>query len=186
MTFLKFLFTKQFLRQFLFAAGLVIVVIFIVLFLLKTNTNHGQKIEVPSLAKLSLDDAQEKLDELDLRFVVLDSSNYNPEYPKYSVIEQIPKAGEFVKEDRKIYLTLNRSGYVFLRIPEIVGKTRRQAEPTLLSMGFKIGKITYRPYIALDEVLELKCKGKKIRPGEKLQKTSVIDLVLGDGNGGLR
>ncbi|HAT67549.1 MAG TPA: serine/threonine protein kinase, partial [Flavobacteriaceae bacterium] len=28
-------------------------------------------------------------------------------------------------------------------------------------------------------------EGKKINPGDKIQKTSVIDLVLGDGNGGL-
>ena len=130
--------------------------------------------------------AEEKLAELDLRFVVLDSSNYNPNFPKYSVIEQIPEAGEFVKENRKIYLTLNRSGYVFLEVPNVIGKTRRQAAPTLVSMGFKIGKTQYSSYIALDEVLEMSHKGKKIRPGDQLQKTSVIDFVLGDGEGTLK
>jgi beta-lactam-binding protein with PASTA domain len=130
--------------------------------------------------------AEEKLAELDLRFVILDSSNFNPNFPKYSVIEQIPEAGEFVKENRKIYLTLNRSGYVFLEVPNVIGKTRRQAAPTLVSMGFKIGKIEYSSYIALDEVLEMSHKGKKIRPGDQLQKTSVIDFVLGDGEGGLK
>jgi hypothetical protein len=29
-------------------------------------------------------------------------------------------------------------------------------------------------------------KGKKIRPGDQLQKTSVIDFVLGDGKGTLK
>ena len=52
-------------------------------------------------------------------------------------------------------------------------------------MKFEIGKINYRKYIAKDEVLELRFEGKKIEPGDKLRKTSVIDLVLGDGNGGL-
>jgi beta-lactam-binding protein with PASTA domain len=156
------------------------------LFWLKSTTNHGQKIEVPNLDRLSLDMAEEKLTELDLRFVVLDSSNYNPNFPKYSVIEQIPEAGEFVKENRKIYLTLNRSGYVFLEVPNVIGKTRRQAAPTLVSMGFEIGKIEYSSYIALDEVLEMSHKGKKISPGDQLQKTSVIDFVLGDGEGTLK
>lgn len=153
---------------------------------LDSSTNHGQKIRVPSLAKMSLDDVKVKLDENDLRFEILDSSNYNPDYPKFSVIEQIPKAGEYVKENRKIYLTINRSGYPFIKIPEVVGRTRRQAEPTLIAMGFEIGKITYRSYIAEDEVLEIRNKGKKIEPGDELQKTEVIDLVLGDGEGSLK
>tara|TARA_B100000809_G_scaffold261723_1_gene311157 strand:+ start:2608 stop:3219 length:612 start_codon:yes stop_codon:yes gene_type:complete len=186
MTFIKFLFTKVFLKQLFIAVIVLLGLTFVILFWLKSTTNHDQKIEVPNLAKMSLDVVEDKLDEIDLRFEVLDSSNYNPDFPKYSVIEQIPKAGEFVKENRKIYLTLNRSGYVFLKIPEVVGKTRRQAEPTLISMGFEIGRITYKPYIALDEVLEISHKGKKLNPSDELQKTSVIDLILGDGEGGLK
>ena len=186
MTFIKFLFTKVFLKQLSIAIIVLLGLAFVILFWLKFTTNHDQKIEVPSLAKMSLNIATDKLNELDLRFEILDSSNYNPDFPKYSVIEQIPKAGAFVKENRKIYLTLNRSGYVYLKIPEVVGKTRRQAEPTLISMGFEIGRITYKSYIALDEVLELSYKGKKLKSGEKIQKTSVIDLVLGDGEGGLK
>ena len=186
MTFIKFLFTKVFLKQLSIAIIALLGLAFVILFWLKFTTNHNQKIEVPSLAKMSLDTAENKLNEIDLRFEIIDSSNYNPDFPKYSVIEQIPKAGEFVKENRKIYLTLNRSGYVYLKIPEVVGKTRRQAEPTLISMGFEIGRITYKSYIALDEVLELSYKGKKLKSGEKIQKTSVIDLVLGDGEGGLK
>ena len=186
MTFIKFLFTKVFLKQLSIAIIALLGLAFVILFWLKFTTKHDQKIEVPSLAKMSLNIATDKLNELDLRFEILDSSNYNPDFPKYSVIEQIPKAGAFVKENRKIYLTLNRSGYVFLKIPEVAGKTRRQAEPTLISMGFEIGKITYKSYIALDEVLEMSHKGKKLNPGDEIQKTSVIDLVLGDGEGGLK
>lgn len=186
MTFLKFLFTKLFLKQLIIAFIAIIVLILVILWWLKISTNHNQKIEVPNLAKMSLNDVEEKLDELDLRFEILDSANYNPDYPKYSVIEQIPNAGKFVKEDRKIYLTLNPSSYRKLKLPEVVGRTRRQAEPTLLAMGFKIGKITYRSYIAKDEVLELRHQGKKVEPGTKLQITTIIDLVLGDGKGGLQ
>ncbi len=186
MNFIKFLFTKTFLRQLLFAVIALVLISFFILMWLKSSTNHEQKIRVPSLAKMLLDDVDDKLSDMELRFEILDSSNYNPDFPKYSVIEQIPKSGEYVKENRKIYITLNRSGYSFLKIPEVVGKTRRQAEPTLRAMGFKIGEITYRPYIAENEVLELKHKGKRIAPGDELQKTAIIDLVLGDGSGNLR
>ena len=185
MTFLKFLFTKTFLKQLLIAIGVLIVLTLLALWWLRITTNHGQKIEVPDLAKLQLDVVEEKLDDLDLTYEILDSANYNPEYPRYSVIEQIPKAGKFVKEDRKIYLYLNPSGYRKIAIPNVVGKTRRQAEPTLMALGFQIGKISFRPYIAEDEVLELRHKGSKVEPGDALPKTAVIDLILGDGSGSL-
>ncbi|MCW5521156.1 PASTA domain-containing protein [Aureitalea sp. L0-47] len=185
MTFLKFLTTKAFLKQLLFALLALVILVFIVLWWLRATTNHGQKIEVPDLAKLQLDVVEEQLDELDLTFEILDSANYNPDYPRYSVIDQIPRAGNFVKENRKIYLYLNPSGYRKIKIPPVVGKTRRQAEPTLLNMGFEIGKISFRPYIAKDEVLELRHKGSRIEPGEELPKTAVIDLILGDGSGSL-
>lgn len=185
MTFFKYLFSKDFLKQLLYAVLLVVILTFILMWWLKQTTHHDQKITVPDLSKLTISEVQDKLDALDLRYEILDSANYNPEYPRYSVIEQLPKAGKFVKENRKIYLTLNPSGYRKIKIPNVIGKTRRQAEPTLLAMGFKIGKISYVPYIARDEVLELRYKGKKIAPGETLPKTTVIDLVLGDGTGSI-
>ena len=185
MTFIKFLFTKSFLKQLGFAAVALIILSFVLLWWLKITTNHGQQIEVPDLAKMSLDQAEEALGDLDLRYEIMDTTNYNPNFPHQTVIEQIPIAGKFVKQDRKIYLSINRSGYPMIEIPLVVGKTMRQARPTLKAVGFEIGKITYRRYIAKDEVLELRHKGKKIEAGDKLQKTSVVDVVLGDGSGGL-
>ncbi len=179
MTFFRFLFTKAFLKQLLLAILALVVLSFLVMWWLKGTTNHGQKIEVPSLSKLSLDLVEDKLDEMDLRYEILDSANYNPDFPKYSVIEQIPKAGKFVKEDRKIYLYLNPSGYRKIQVPNVIGRTRRQAEPTLLAMGFEIGKISYRPDIS-DQVKELRYKGEKLEPGTEIQKTAVIDLIVGD------
>jgi eukaryotic-like serine/threonine-protein kinase len=185
MTFIKFLFTKAFLKQLGLAVVALVVLSFIILWWLKFTTNHAQQIEVPDLAKMSLDQADEALDDLDLRYEIMDTTNYNPNFPNKTVIEQIPRAGKFVKEDRKIYLSINRSGYPMIEIPLVVGKTMRQAQPTLKAVGFEIGRITYRRYIAKDEVLELRHNGKKIQAGDKLQKTSVIDFVLGDGSGGL-
>jgi len=113
--------------------------------------------------------------------VVQDSANYNPNYPKYSVIDQQPEAGSLVKENRKIYLTLNPSGYRKVAVPSIIRRTLRQAKPTLEALGFKVGKITYVNDIGKDEVLAIKFKGKTIKEGTMLEKTSKIDLVLGNG-----
>lgn len=179
MNFFQFMFTKTFLKHLALSLVALLVLVVLVFWWLRFTTNHNEKIAVPNLAKLSLDKVEEKLDEMDLRYEILDSANYNPNYPKYSVIDQIPKPGKFVKEDRKLYLTLNPSGYRKVNVPDILGRTRRQAEPTLLAMGFEIGKISYRPHIS-DNVLEMRYNGEKLEPGTPVQKTSVIDLIVGD------
>ncbi|HER41039.1 MAG TPA: PASTA domain-containing protein [Salinimicrobium catena] len=184
MTFLKFIFSKTFLIQLVLAVLALVLIAFIILQWLEYSTNQDQRITVPNLARLSLDKVDEQLAELELRREILDSANYNPDYPPYSVIDQVPLPGKQVKENRKIYLTLNPSGYRKVEIPEnLIRKTRRQVEPTLKSLGFEIGTITYKPDVAKDAVLEMRHKGEKVEAGDKLMKTSRIDLVLGDGSG---
>ncbi|WP_347374241.1 PASTA domain-containing protein [Aequorivita sp. Q41] len=179
MNFFQFVLTKAFFKQLLLALVALLILAFLILWWLRISTNHNEKIEVPNLAKMSLDKVEERLNEMDLRYEILDSANYNPDYPRYSVIEQIPKPGKFVKEDRKLYLTLNPSGYRKIDVPDVLGRTRRQAEPTLLAMGFVIGKVSYRPHIS-DNVLEMRYKGEKLDPGTPIEKTAVIDLIVGD------
>ena len=181
MSFVKFLFSKAFVKQLLFAVLVIVVLTFLMLLWLKFSTNHGQQIEVPDLSKMTLDQVEDVLDEADLRYEIMDSANYNPDYPRYSVIEQVPKAGKAVKENRKIYLALNPSGYTKITIPKVVGRTLRQAQPTLVAVGFKIGKVSERPHIS-DQVLELRHKGSRVKPGDQIQKTSVIDIIVGDGS----
>ena len=183
----RFIFSKTFLIQLVLAGIVLVIIAFFTMQWLDYSTNQDQRIEVPDLAKMNLDVVEERLIELDLDYEILDSANFNPDYPRYSVIDQVPAPGKFVKEDRKIYLTLNPSGYRKIEVPNnLIRKTRRQVEPTLRSLGFEIGEISYKPDIAEDAVLELRHKGKLVKPGEKLMKTSKIDLVLGDGSGRYR
>jgi len=166
------------------AIAMLAILSYVALQWLESTTNHHQRIIVPSLSKKTLDEVEKILEERDLQYVFQDSANFNPDYPRYSVIEQNPTAGSEVKENRKIYLTLNPSGYRKVEVPDVVQKTRRQAEPKLIALGFQIGSITYQPNIARNMVLEMRHKGKKLAPGTKLMKTSTVDLVLGDGKGG--
>ena len=85
-------------------------------------TKHDEKIKVPNLEQLSLSETQKELNDLNLNFVVIDSASFNPKFPPKSVIEQNPLAGDFVKENRKIYVTLNPSGYRNLWINYHSGK----------------------------------------------------------------
>ena len=182
MSLVKFLTSKVFLKQIGLAILALIVLTFIILKWLDIRTNHGEFIEVPQLQGKALDVVEIELNDADLHMVVQDSANYNPKYPKYSVIEQQPEAGSLVKENRKIYLTINPSGYRKIAVPDLKERTIRQAKPTLEALGFEIGTITYVDYIAKDVVRAIKYEGTTIIPGTLLPKTSKIDIVLGNGN----
>lgn len=180
----NFLTSKVFLKQLGLAIIATIVICFLMLKWLKFSTNHGEFVEVPQLQGKTLDVVEIELDDNDLQMVVQDSANYNPKYPRYSVIEQQPEAGSLVKENRKIYLTLNPSGYRKVAVPKIVRRTFRQAKPTLEALGFEIGDITYVNDIGKEEVISMSHKGQSLTAGTMLSKTSKIDLVLGNGKRG--
>lgn len=181
MSIIKFLTTKTFFKQLLLAAVAIVVLVFFAMKWLKFTTNHGDFETVPELKGKSVDVAKINLNDNNLVMQVQDSANYNPNYPKFSVIEQNPEAGAKVKENRKIYLTLNPSGYRKVLVPNLKERTYRQAKPTLQALGFKIGRITYLDNIAKNQVLDVRFEGKSIKEGAKLPKTSKIDLVLGNG-----
>ncbi|MDJ0645669.1 MAG: PASTA domain-containing protein [Flavobacteriaceae bacterium] len=177
----QYLKSKQFLRTIIIMVLSLVIAVFLLTKFLSYRTNHDQKIAVPDLAKLSLDEAHQKLKDADLKFIVIDSASFNPDFPPKSVIEQNPEAGDFVKEGRKIYLTLNASNYRKVAIPDLIGKTKRQVVTHLTSIGFRIGSSTYVPDIGRDVVRKLKFNGKDLKSGDLIAKNSKIDLVLGDG-----
>ncbi len=186
MLLLQYLKSKIFIRTLITMLVSVIIGIFLLKLFLNYTTNHDQKIEVPDLAKMSLSDTENTLKNLDLRVEVIDSTSYNPNYPPKSVISQDPEAGDFVKEDRKIYLTLNPSSYRKIAIPNVLNKTKRQVETHLKSVGFRIGEYYYIPDLGRNVVRKMKFKGKVVKPGDLVPKNSEIDLILGDGKAGAK
>lgn len=175
--------SRSFLRTIITMVLIVIIGLFALNRYLDYTTNHDQKIQVPDLAKMSLNDVDKTLKNLDLQMEILDSASFNPDYPPKSVISHNPEAGDFVKENRKIYITLNPSGYRKIAIPDVLNKTKRQVETHLKSIGFRIGKYEYIPDLGKDVVRKMKFNGEEVTPGDLVAKNSRIDLVLGDGNG---
>ena len=177
----KYLTSPIFFGQILIAIAIVVGIGFFFINWLGYATNHGDVRVVPNLSKMTEDQVEDKLSDLDLEAVMLDTMDYNPSYPKASVVEQDPLPGSEVKEGRKVYLKLNANGYSYIKLPNLIQQTYRQAVPTLKALGLNEGTISYLPNIGKDMVLEMKLNGKPIKPGEKVMKSSKIDLVLGDG-----
>lgn len=181
MNLLQYLKSKEFLRTIILIVAISLMLIFGLQKWMKYHTKHDERIEVPKLEMMSLEETQKILELHKLNFVVIDSASFNPKFPPKSVIEQNPAAGDFVKENRKIYLTLNPSDYRKVAIPDLLDQTKRQVVIQLKSLGFRIGKERYIKDLGKDVVRGLEINGRTINPGDRLSKNTMIDLVLGDG-----
>ena len=179
----KYLVSKQFLLQVLIAVILLGISFLGLVYWLNVTTNHGEEIEVPDLSRLNIEEVDLKLAALNLRAEVIDSASYNPNYPKKSVISQSPEKFALVKANRKIYLTLNPSKYGQVQIQEFYGKTKNEVIAQLKSSGFEIGRILFIPDIGRNVVRKLQSNGKQLKEGDKLDKHSKIDVILGNGRG---
>jgi beta-lactam-binding protein with PASTA domain len=179
--FFNFLRSRSFLIQLVLALVVTIALVLLTLRWLNSSTNHGEFVEVPDFAKMSVMDMRKAIEEAGLRYEVLDSANYNPDYPRFSIIEQDPKAGNKVKENRKIYFTVNPSGYKKVTVPNIIQVTQRNASSMLKAVGLDVQRVTYIDELGKDMVYQIKYKAKYIKPGDKLPKTSKIELVCGNG-----
>lgn len=181
MVFLRFLFSTSFVKQ-LFFIGLSSVLLFIFISLsLNIYTKHNNYQDVPNFEGIQLSELPFLIEDENLRFEVIDSSRFDPKREPLSVISHLPSPGSEVKENRKIYFTINPSGFKKTTVPNLIQITKRNAESIIKSSGFEIGDYTYRDNIGKDMVLEIRFEGNKIEPGILLPRTSKIDLVLGNG-----
>ncbi len=173
-------------RVFLINLGLAVLAVVLLTFgalqWLKSSTNHGEFVEVPDLSKMSVIDMRKVIEDADLRYEVVDSANFDPEYPRFSIIEQNPPAGNKVKQNRKIYVTVNPSGYKKVTVPNIIQVTQRNATSMLRAVGLDVQRVTYIDQLGKDMVYYVKFKGKRINEGDKLPKTSKVELVCGNGS----
>lgn len=146
-------------------------------------TRHSEIIKVPNLHRLSYAEAGDILTEIDLQFSILDSSEYDPEFPRGAIVAQYPDTGSSVKPGRMILLTINPIRAKKIALPVLAEKTKRRAIYDLESKGFKIGELEYRPDIGKDVVLEIKIDDVIVEAQMMFEKGTEVVLVLGAGLG---
>jgi eukaryotic-like serine/threonine-protein kinase len=163
---------------------LLVLVLFAVMSvqILSSYTQHGQTITVPDLSGKKMADVQRLLDSRKLEYKIIDSS-YSAKVKPLTVIDQNPKPGSKVKEERTVYLTINAKTPPKVKMPDLRDASLKQAQIELESYGLRVGKLTYKPDLALNAVLDQQVRGKSIAPGSMIAKGTRIDLVVGDGLG---
>lgn len=180
MDFLRFVFSKVFLKQLLILFGIVIILLILINLWLKSYTNHGEYITVPDFSGLMYDEVNDYAEQRDLQAVIIDSV-YDNAKVKGSVVSQDPLPNSLVKGNRKIYLTIISMSTEMIKMPNLLDLTLRQAVATLETYGLKPGKLNYVPHIAVNAVLKQEYRGREIAPGKLIEKGSKISLTLGQG-----
>ena len=175
---------KFFFKNIFLMISLIASIIFFIFYLyFPIITNHGDTITVPNLIGMKLEDLDEFLSDRDLRYEVLDDSSYSSEYPPFTVLQQNPSENEKVKENRKIYLTLNSSVPPKIKMPKIINGSVKNAQLILKSYDLKLGDISYVPDMARNAVLKIYINGDSINENDLILKGSIIDLEVGNGLG---
>jgi len=165
----------------LIMAALALILILITFKWMKSYTRHGEYIAVPDVSGMYEEEAGKALAAVGLKYEVLDYK-YDKMMVEGGVIEQKPEPGAYVKDGRKIYLTLNSGKEPVRAVPDLADNSSlRAAESRLRSAGFKLARTVYIDG-DLDWVYEIRYQGKEIEAGTEIPEGSTLTIVAGNGN----
>ncbi len=125
----------KFIRDYLFifaGIGIVVALAFNNV-ILPLYVNWNDEIRVPSLTHTDLDKATKILNERTLEWTIKDTI-FRRDIPSRFIMDQYPEAGQMVKENRKIQLTINLPP-AKLEMPDLIAITERQAKIALDRLG---------------------------------------------------
>jgi beta-lactam-binding protein with PASTA domain len=157
-----------------------LILILSILIFLRFYSRHDSLIQLPNLKGLDISQADSVLTANSLRYIIMDSV-FNVDLPPLSVIEQNPKEGTFVKQDRRVYLTIISKKKKQVQLPNLVDLTLRRAVSKLNAIGLSTGKLTFVPDMAKNAILKQMIDGKEVKSGTLLTVGTTVDLVIGDG-----
>jgi len=129
-------------------------------------TNHGKIVTVPKFTGQNLNAVINQLKAQ--KFDVAVDSTYKAYIDPLQVLQQEPAEGASVKYGRTIFLVVNRKEAPKIGMPELVGKSFRNAALILKSYRLVLGDTLYRPDIAAGAVLEQRLDGRPINKGQMI------------------
>lgn len=183
MTLREFLKTKTFKYNALAAIGITLLLIILNMFALRIYTDHGNSVQIPDLRGKTTAEVSKILDRIDLRYHISDSV-YSRETAPGTILDQFPKPGMKVKENRVIDLTLCAISQEMIPMPQLTDISYRQAVNIIEVSGLIAGTIEYKQSEFPNLVLEQKVNGRPVSIGEMIPKGTIVNLVLGSESDG--
>jgi len=174
----SFLRSKQFLIHLGIISAVLIVLFFGIIKWLSVYTDHAEFVQVPDFKGLELNKLEQFIQDKQVSFEIIDSI-YDPKQKPGTVLRQDPDPLSKVKHNRTVYLYVTGMVPPMITMPKLVDRSERQARLIITSYGLRPGKITEKAADCNGCVIAQLFKGKEISSGDKLQKGSVIDLIVG-------
>lgn len=169
-------------RQFFIHLGLasvsVVLVLWVLVKMLNSYTQHGETVDVPDFKGKSIGELNGFIEGKDVRYEIIDSI-YAPKEKPGVVIRQDPETNTKVKRNRTIYLYVNGLMPPQLAMPKLIDRSERQAILMLESYGLKVGRVTQVAGDCNGCVLGQFIKGKVVEPGTLIKKGTIIELTIG-------
>lgn len=161
--------------------GASIVILALVFFFLRLYARQGKEYEMPDIVGKNISEAMAQ-NNVGVEYVVQDSI-FRPGTEGGLVLSQDPKGGTRVKRGRKVYVSITAYSAEDAVLPELAGLSVRQAVSELYSVGLRVGKLTFVEDPYKNSVVDQSCNGKALYAGQKIARGSVVDLVVGLGDG---
>lgn len=165
----------------LIMVGVSAVILVLVFVFIRIYARQGAESEIPDMVGMSIEEAMAN-DAIGLEFVVQDSIFREGEAGG-TILTQDPKGGTMVKSGRKVYLSITSYSADDAILPELAGLSVRQAVSELYGIGLSVGKLTFVEDPYKNSVVDQSCKGKSLYAGQQIARGSVVDLVVGSGDG---
>jgi len=177
----------QFFKRFPWVLHLLImlavsaVILVLVFIFIRIYARQGTEQEMPDMVGKNIAEAMAN-NELGLEYVVMDSI-FRQGAEGGTILTQDPKGGTMVKSGRKVYVSITSYNADDAILPELAGLSVRQAVSELYTLGLTVGKLTFVEDPYKNSVVDQSCKGKSLYAGQQLARGSVVDLVVGSGDG---
>ena len=165
------------LKKSLIFTGVIIFLIFLMNnVIMPWYVKHSDTVKVPKITGLNFIEAKKLVEEVGLE-IKQGELKYDENIPIGQILDQNPPADETVKYGRRIYVTIC-GGEQLSEVPNLKGKSLRDAKFTLEQRGLKLGETVKKntAEFPADYVLS-----QIIQPGSKVKRNTAMDLILSDG-----
>jgi serine/threonine-protein kinase len=138
---------------------------------------HSKKeISTPNVVGKNLYNAIEDVSKYDFGLKI-DGEEVSQIVPAGTILRQSPPAGMYIREGKVIKVTVSCGGKI-IYVPNLIGQSIRSADISLRAATLVMGEVTKRYSEVADKDTVIV---QDIDPGTKVDKDSVINLIVSDG-----
>ena len=178
-------------RTFLKNIGLMLLFVFLIIFSifqwLKIYTNHGQRLLLENYVDINIDEAIIDAERNKFQLIVNDSAHIVGK-PGGIILNQNPKGGSFIKENRKIYVTITKYNPDMINLsdlPRLYGEDYKMKSTELNSRQLRtvVKEMKYDP-LSNSTIMEVWYNGEIIvdqkgkKEGVEIEKGGTLDIVI--------